>query len=62
MESTQDMQTMMSVAQNCNGYAPVSEGMQSGGTGESCSNCRNFKHNKCEKDYFDKVLSTLDEQ
>jgi len=55
---------MMHVANSCNGYSGIREGFSDSiGSDESksCTNCRHLINDKCLKNLFDDVLTSLDQ-
>ncbi len=55
---------MTSVANNCIGYEAVAGAFESNTESpntKSCTNCENFKNDRCEKNLFDSVLTSLDQ-
>ena len=59
-----NVEQMMHVAKSCNGYRGIREGfVNSIGSDESksCTNCRYLRNDKCQKDLFDNVLTSLDQ-
>ena len=59
-----NVEQMMHVASSCKGYRCIREGfLNSIGSDESksCTNCKYFKNDKCIKNLFDEVLTSLDQ-
>lgn len=57
-------QDMMHVANSCPGYKAKGEGFISSigeKNSKSCMNCEFLKNNKCEKNLYDSVLTSLDQ-
>ena len=54
----------MHVANSCPGYRGIREGFESSIGSEnsmSCDNCRYLRNDKCQKNLFDDVLTSLDQ-
>ena len=59
-----NIEQMMHVANSCIGYRGTREGfVNSIGSDESksCTNCRYLRNNKCQKNLFGEVLTSLDQ-
>ncbi len=59
-----NIQQMVSVGNNCLGYESKAASFEASieeNNIKSCSNCENFKNNKCVKNLFDRVLTSLDQ-
>ncbi|MFX0550204.1 hypothetical protein ACOAKC_12905 [Hathewaya histolytica] len=66
MYNSASLQDMMHVANSCYGYENKNKRkdfISNIGSEESisCINCEHLKHNKCQKNLYDKVLSSLDQ-
>ncbi|MFA9398564.1 MAG: hypothetical protein ACERKV_09900 [Clostridiaceae bacterium] len=51
----------MVVAENCFEYSPISElcFISVANLSQSCSNCQNYKRDKCQKDLYDDIKSKI---
>ena len=59
-----NIEQMMHVANSCSGYRSVREEfVNSIGSDESksCTNCKYFRNDKCQKNLFDDILTSLDQ-
>lgn len=59
-----NIEQMMHVANSCTGYSGIKEGfVNSIGSDDSksCTNCKYLRNDKCQKNLFDEVLTSLDQ-
>jgi D-arabinose 1-dehydrogenase-like Zn-dependent alcohol dehydrogenase len=59
-----NLEDMMQVANNCQGYEAMNSGLTSAVGASNCKSCKNCKHlkeNKCESNLYDGVLASIDE-
>jgi hypothetical protein len=59
-----NIEQMMNVANSCAGYRGIREGFENNigsETSKSCTNCRYLRNDKCQKNLFDLVLTSLDQ-
>jgi len=59
-----NIEQMMHVASSCTGYRGIREGLASSigsADSRSCTNCRYLRNDKCQKNLFDDVLTSLDQ-